>query len=242
MSNFFDDLIKENQTAVEEETDSTNDAASPDSTSTDTSIHERPSVNDQPNTPSVIKESLQELLKYGVLEQEKKPNLYRNALVHFTQLNTALEPLDLAVQIDDIRGIAFLVVTNTIKEQGQEDEWSHPLIRKQRLNLEQSLLIAILRQHFVAHELEAGIGDAQAKVHLDDLLPELNSYLGIMGSEAKEMKRLTTLLDQLKGYGIVSETNDNDQVTIKPLIAHLANPENLKVLLNEFKKQSNNPE
>ena len=64
---------------------------------------------------------------------------------------------------------------------------------------EQSLLIAILRQHFIAYEQESGTGASQALVAVDELIPQLQVYLGELGSEAKERNRIVTLLDQLKG-------------------------------------------
>ncbi|MDT1028437.1 DUF4194 domain-containing protein, partial [Pseudomonas paraeruginosa] len=69
-------------------------------------------------------------------------------------------------------------------EVAEEDDWSHPLVRRQRLNLEQSLLIAILRQHFIAYEQESGTGASQALVAVDELIPQLQVYLGELGSEA----------------------------------------------------------
>ncbi len=119
----------------------------------------------------------------------------------------------------------------------ERDEWSHPLVRRQRLNLEQSLMVAILRRLYVAHEVEAGIGATTAVAHLDDLIPELNQFLGDTGSDSRDGKRLRQLLEQLRGHGLVSEIDKNDQISIRPLIVHIANPENLKNLLFAFKQQ-----
>jgi len=189
-------------------------------------------------TPRPIKEATLELLKYGLLESASKPNLYRAAVTHSADIKRVLEPLDLSLKIDEVRGLAFVVVAQSAAETSAEDEWSHPLVRRQRLNLEQSLLIAILRQQFVAHEQEAGLGTKDAVVTLDDVLPQLQTYLGGLGSDLLEQKRLRNLLEQLRGYGIVSEVDRHDQFSIRPLIAHLANPENLTNLLQAFRKES----
>ncbi|MBN0481033.1 DUF4194 domain-containing protein, partial [Pseudomonas aeruginosa] len=113
-----------------------------------------------------------------------------------------LEPLDLAMGVDEVRGLLFVIVRQG--EVAEQDDWSHPLVRRQRLNLEQSLLIAILRQQFIAYEQESGTGASQASVVVDELIPQLQVYLGELGSEAKERNRIITLLDQLKGHGLVS--------------------------------------
>ncbi|MCU7839431.1 MAG: DUF4194 domain-containing protein [Candidatus Thiodiazotropha sp. (ex Troendleina suluensis)] len=191
---------------------------------------------EQEITHQSVKVTVQELLKYGVLEAEHKPNLYRTALTSHQELNAVLEPLDMVIKIDDIRGIAYLAITEGYTD-NERDEWNHPLVRRQRLNLEQSLLVAILRRFYVAHEMEAGIGAKAAWVPLDDLIPELNQFLDETGSDSRDNKRLRQLLEQLRGHGLVSEVDKNDQLTIRPLIVHIANPENLQNLLTAFKQQ-----
>ena len=144
----------------------------------------------------------------------------------------------LGAALDSHRGVAFLAVAPVDQEgPGVEDGWAHPLVRRQRLTLEQSLLVALLRQTFVMHEQEAGVGHGPATVAVDDLLPQFMAYMGDSGSDAKNESRLLSLLDQLKTYGIVSEADTKQEVTIRPLIAHLANPESLVALLNVLKEQ-----
>ncbi len=188
-------------------------------------------------TPKQIKSAFQELLKYGVLEMEQKPNLYRTALTSQADIDLILEPLDMALKIDDIRGIAFLTIIQNYTD-SEQDEWSHPLVRRQRFNLEQSLLVAILRRLYIAHEMEVGIGNTSSVAYLDELIPEINQFLGESGSDSHDMKRVRQLLEQLRSHGLVSEVNKNDQVTIRPLIVHLANPENLKNLLAVFQQRA----
>lgn len=194
-------------------------------------------------TNKQLKATTQELLKYGLLEAERKPNLYQVAVGQTRTINQILEPLDLRLQVDEIRGLAFLMVSDQLfAEDGEhDDEWSHPLVRRQRLSMEQSLLIAILRQHYIAHEQEAGIGVGNASVELEELLPQLQLYLGDTGSDDRDQKRLRALLDNLKTHGIVSDVDANDQVVIRPIITHLANPENLQNLLHHFRKLAGQP-
>ena len=195
-------------------------------------------------TPQQIREAAKELTRYGLIEAARKPNLYKVLQLHQHTVAGVLEPLDLDIKIDDVRGIAFVTVladdnlTDLVEAVDPED-WSHPLVRRQRLTLEQSLLIAILRQHFVAHEQEAGLGADDARVAVDELIPEFQVYMGDPGSEAKERSRMLTLLDQLKGHGLVSEPDTHERVTIRPIIAHLASPENLQHMLTWLKSRNN---
>lgn len=190
---------------------------------------------DGQRTQRRLREAVQELLKFGLLEESHKPNLYRIAINHVQEVTEILEPLDLAMGIDEIRGLVFITVRQS--EVTEQDDWSHPLVRRQRLNLEQSLLVSILRQQFIAYEQEAGTGASEALVAVDELIPQLQVYLGELGSDAKERTRVIHLLDQLKGHGLVSALDSHERITIRPIIAHLANPENLQALLKWLREQ-----
>ncbi len=201
-------------------------------------------------TPQSIKQSLQELLKHGLLYSDNKPKLYRQALVNSAAINAFLSALDLKLVIDEVRGLAFLTVADAVRtgdhnEAGvqensdnslSEDDWSHPLVRRQRLNMEQSLLLAILRQFYVTHEQNAGIGNAPAIMTVDEVQASLNLFLGDSGSDTKDEKRALALLEKLKGHGIVSEIDAQLQFTIRPIITHVANPATLTTLLEHYRQ------
>lgn len=229
MAGFFDELINRSVTAnTGSEPEFLNEEVA------DASVEET-ATSSETRTIKKIREATQELLKYGLLEEASKPNLYRVVLTHPEEVTRILEPLDLDIGIDEIRGLLYVKVR--LDETPEQDEWSHPLVRRQRLNLEQSLLVAILRQHFVAWEQESGTGASQAQIAIDDLLPQLQIYLGDPGSESKERTRLLTLLDQLKGHGLVTSPDAHERIVIRPIIAHLADPMNLQALLAWLREQ-----
>ena len=201
-------------------------------------------------TPPAIKSALQELLRAGVVEAQERAALYELLRQRPREIAEALEPLDLQCRLDEVRGLAFLTVGSNYA--GTENQapladgaldpapeaadtgWTHPLVRRQRLNLEQSLLLALLRQHYLTHEQQAGVGGGVARVGLAELGAELATHLGESGSDRKDDKRLRQLLAGLKEHGVVGEVQDNAQVPIRPLIAHVANPESLLALLRQF--------
>ncbi|CAI0716010.1 DUF4194 domain-containing protein [Serratia quinivorans] len=229
MAGFFDKLINRNGTVyVGSEPELLDEEVADESVEDSTSSSEA-------RTLIKIREATQELLKYGLLEEASKPNMYRVALTHPEEVTRILEPLDLDIGIDEIRGLLYVKVR--LDETPDQDEWSHPLVRRQRLNLEQSLLVAILRQHFVSWEQESGTGASQAQIAIDELLPQLQIYLGDPGSESKERTRLLTLLDQLKGHGLVTSPDAHERIVIRPIIAHLADPINLQALLAWLRDQ-----
>lgn len=234
MSDYFDRVVQKANTPPEKD--------EPEQPIETAAENEQPAASGEAGeyTPANVKATAKDLLKYGLLEADRKPNLYQVAVTQTTAINRILEPFDLRLKIDDIRGLAFLVVSEQLFQEGDknDDEWSHPLVRRQRLTMEQSLLLAILRQHFIAHEQEAGLGAGEASVELEELLPQLQLYLGDTGSDTRDQKRLRGLLDNLKSHGIVSDIDASDQVVIRPIITHLANPENLQNLLHHFRQMA----
>lgn len=190
-------------------------------------------------TPQNQRKALQFLLANGWLEAASKPALFRLIAAQSAQLDRLLEPLDLQVRVDDVRGLAFLAVVadyeNDDVDESEQDDWTHPLMRRQRLNLEQSLLLAILRREFLQREQESGTGVA-VRITVESLLPQLETYLGATGSDMQERRRLGQLLDNLRSHGMVSEVDAQDCITIRPMIVHLLNPENLQALLLKLRE------
>lgn len=194
-----------------------------------------------PATPAALRRAVQELLKYGLLEQAGKPHLFRQVASDTARTDALLEPLDLRVKVDEMRGLAFVAVAADYQSEDEDDdEWTHPLVRRQRLTLEQSLLLAILRREFLNREQDAGLG-VPVHVTLDTLLPHLEIYLGATGSDMQERKRLLNLLENLRAHSVVSEVDANERLTIRPMIVHLANPENLHALLQRLREISAAP-
>ena len=195
-------------------------------------------------TPIALRRAVQELLKNGVLEQAAKPHLFLQIASDTARVNAQLEPLDLQVRVDDVRGLAFVAIPADYQPDGDgsdssDDEWTHPLVRRLRLTLEQSLLLAILRREFLQREQESGLG-VPVRLAVDSLLPQLDIYLGSTGSDMQERKRLATLLESLRGHGVVSEVDAQESITLRPMIVHLANPQNLQALLQHLRDMSAN--
>ncbi len=184
-----------------------------------------------------VKEVVQELLKSGFIDSAHKPAVFAGAMRLREEVNTVLDSLDLTLKLDELRGLAILRVAEAAAS-NPDEEWSHPLVRRQRLTLEQSLLVAILRQFYVIQEQETGIGVGAIKVPVEDIIVQITVFLGDTGSDTKNEQRLLTLLDQLKTHGIVSEPDSNRDISIRPLITHLANPETLTALLANFRQQA----
>ncbi len=186
-------------------------------------------------TPVALRRAVQELLRNGTLEHATKPQLFRLIASDTARVNAQLEPLDLEVRVDDARGLAYVAIPLVYQPDVEgDDEWTHPLVRRQRLTLEQSLLLAILRREFLQREQESGLG-VPVQLVVDGLLPLLEMYLGSTGSEMQERKRLLNLLENLRGHGVVSDVDAQERITVRPMIVHLANPQNLQTLLQHLR-------
>ncbi len=197
-------------------------------------IESRVATQNNSKTPPNVRQALQFLLAHGWLESATKPKLFNLIAAQTTLLDALLEPLDLRVVVDDVRGLAFLAVVPDYAgddtDESEQDDWTHPLMKRQRLTLEQSLLLAILRREFLQREQESGTGTV-VRITVDSLLPQLETYLGATGSDMQERKRLGQLLENLRTHGMVSDVDAQDCITIRPIIVHLLNPENLQTLL-----------
>jgi len=196
-------------------------------------IQSSESFDDSQRTPPKVRRAIQELLKFGFVELSEKQEIYQCIIQNQPFLEAALEPLDLTFTIDDRRGMVVVFV-RVDEECDVEDSWAHPLIRRQRLTLEQSLMVAILRQYYVVQELELGVGVKEIKMPMDVLIDQMFKYLPDSGSDSKNERRVSSLVEKLKVHGVVSEPDKNKEVTIRPLISHLANPSTLKALLEQF--------
>ena len=197
-------------------------------------VESRIAAQSSSRTPPNVRQALQFLLAHGWLESATKPKLFHLIAAQTTLLDALLEPLDLRVVVDDVRGLAFLAVVPDYAgddtDESEQDDWTHPLMKRQRLTLEQSLLLALLRREFLQREQESGTGTA-VRITVDSLLPQLETYLGATGSDMQERKRLGQLLENLRTHGMVSDVDAQDCITIRPMIVHLLNPENLQTLL-----------
>ena len=188
-----------------------------------------------PGTPGHLRRAMQELLRQGLLEQQSKPQLFRHVATDLARVNTLLEPLDLEVRLDDTRGLLYVAIPADYQgDDEEEDAWTHPLVRRQRLTLEQSLLLAILRREFLQQEQERGMG-VPVSISVEQLLPQLEIYLGASGIDMQDRKRLLTLLENLRTHGVVSEVDAQERLFIRPMIVHLANPQNLQALLQHLR-------
>ena len=231
MSGFFDQHI-----SVEKETSAAEPEKGEESSEETSASPQEAQSSEAERTDVRLRDAVKDLLKNGLIEMDAKPNLYRTATLEHTALAAILEPMDLTAKVDDVRGLVYLaVLTDELDSTEEGEDWSHVLVRKQRLTLEQSLLVAILRQSYVAHEQDVGVGGDTPVVAVDDITAQLQLYLGESGSEQKDRTRAFQLLDQLKGYGLVTAPDSHERVTIRPIITHLANPENLKALQSALK-------
>jgi hypothetical protein len=87
MAGFFDKLINRSVAANAGSEPETSDEEITDE------LVEDSAASGETRTLKKIREAIQELLKYGLLEEASKPNLYRVVLTHPEEVTRILEPL-----------------------------------------------------------------------------------------------------------------------------------------------------
>ncbi|MBO6655883.1 MAG: DUF4194 domain-containing protein [Pseudomonadales bacterium] len=190
-------------------------------------------------TRSDVKAAVQELLKHGLLESDRNPKLFKLTLQRHSEIQPILDPLDFELVLDDKRGIAYLAPRHKDPDTDLSDEPSdqtHPLVRRQRFNLEQSLVIALLRQQFLSHELEYADQTSYARFSAEELNASLLLYMQSTGSDSLDNRRLTQILEQLRVHKLVTQIDDAGRFGIRPLIAHVGDPASLSSLLDHYKE------
>lgn len=209
-----------------------------------------PAASAPAGTSRSVKSATQELLRHGLIEASAKPQIYQSLTAHAADVRTALEPLDLSLRVDEVRGVAFLALAGDFVRAesagagaGAEDDdtvedWTHPLVRRQRLTAEQTLLLAILRRHYIVHEQQAGLGAPAPRVALQELWTELGVYLGDSGSDRRDDRRLRELLQKLREHGACSEIETDDTVLLRPMLAQLLNPKSLEAVLHSLQRMA----
>jgi len=75
-----------------------------------------------------VKAAVQELLKAGFIGSDRKPAIFAKTMRLRNEINAALEPLDLTLKLDEIRGLAILCIAETAAA-NPDEEWNHPLVR-----------------------------------------------------------------------------------------------------------------
>lgn len=191
--------------------------------------------------PAAVRGAVQALLKHGYVESGERGETFRVLTTHPPAVDRVLDPMDLTMRLDTLRGIAVVMVRcdDDDDRASVDDSWSHPLVKRQRLTLEQSLVVALLRQAFVIHEQESGVGDPGGlRIPVDDLMTQYLTYIEPSGSQARDETKLTHVLEQLKVHGIVSAIDGNHEITVRPLIVHVADPGSLAGLLAVLRRQA----
>ena len=73
-------------------------------------------------TPVDLRRAVQELLKNGVLEHSAKPKMFSQIANDTARVNAQLEPLDLEVRVDDVRGLAFVAIASSYQPEGEDED------------------------------------------------------------------------------------------------------------------------
>lgn len=176
------------------------------------------------------REALQRLISSGVIYESRHSELYQALLANKSQIRSTLRELGLRMTVDDSFGLIILRLP--VSDDIEEDEGAHPLVRRRRLTLLDSLVALVLRDHYMTRE---NVGDRTVVIDVEQLEDALRAFLPIFGSETILRKRITGAIKRFKDYNILASLPGSDnEFEVTPVIRIVVNADMLQGLRAEF--------
>jgi hypothetical protein len=115
-----------------------------------------------------------------------------------------------------------------------EDEENPSLISHRTLTLYDTLLLIVLRKHFLDRETA---GDLRVRIELQQIENLMMPFLPLTASTGSDRKRLNGALDAMKKRKILNVVRgEDDRVEIAPAIRYIVPAEYLERLLGEYRR------
>lgn len=176
--------------------------------------------------------ALVELMRHGVVMAETRRLVFDALCAHQTLIADHLADMYLRVQIDESAGLALLLQVEAEGSADEEEEDRASLISRRTLTLYDTLLLLVLRQHFLDRETA---GDVRIRVDLDQIEALLVPFLPLTASTASARKKLSGAVDGMKKRKILNAVRgEEDRYEIAPVIRYVVKAEYLERLLSEY--------
>lgn len=181
--------------------------------------------------------AMQKLIARGVIYESRHEADYRVLVNDAEQVSGVLEELSLRMSIDREVGVILLRLPDDYLEGEEEgEEGSHPLVRRRRMTLFDSLTAVVLRKHYRERELT---GEQRVRIDIEQLEQGLVPFLPLMGSEEIFRKHLRGVVDRFKDLNLLlSVRGSKTEFEIAPVIRVVVNAEWIESLVKEFQRLS----
>lgn len=177
-----------------------------------------------------------ELMRQGVVMADRRRLVFDALCRHQALIRDHLADLYLRLQIDETAGLALLLQGEPEPEPNTEgDEEDAPaLISRRLLTLYDTLLLLVLRRHYLDRETA---GDTRISIDIDQIQERLIPFLPLTASQAQDRKRLNGAIDLMKKRRILAAIRGEDQrLEITPVIRYVVSAEMLEQLLLEYRR------
>jgi Domain of unknown function (DUF4194) len=183
--------------------------------------------------PAEARRALVELMRQGVIIAESRRLVFDALCAHRVLIADHLADMYLRMLIDESAGLALLL--NTQSGGSDDDEEDVPaLISRRTLTIYDTLLLIVLRKHFLDRETA---GDTRIRIDMAQIEALLMPFLPLTGSTSSDRKKLNGAVDAMKRRKILNAVRGEDErVEISPVIRYVVNTEYLEHLLQEYRR------
>lgn len=184
--------------------------------------------------PPEARRALVELMRQGVVIAETRRLVFDALCAHRALITDHLADMYLRVLIDEPAGIALLLNAQLEESDDTDDEDTPALISRRTLTLYDTLLLIVLRKHFLDRE---AAGEVRIRIELEQIQALMMPFLPLTTSSASDRKRLNGAVDSMKKRKILNAARgEEDRVEISPVIRYVVNAEMLEQLLREYQR------
>jgi len=182
--------------------------------------------------PSEARRALVELMRQGVVFAETRRLVFDALCAHRALIADHLADMYLRVLIDEPAGLALLLsAENASADEGDE---APSLISRRTLTVYDTLLLIVLRKHFLDRETA---GDVRIRIDVAQIEALLIPFLPLAASTSSDRKKLNGALESMKKRRILTAVRGEDErVEISPVIRYVVNAEYLERLLEEYRR------
>lgn len=183
--------------------------------------------------PAEARRALVELMRQGVVVAESRRLVFDALCAHRTLIADHLADMYLRVLIDESAGLALLLNAQSGGNDDEEED-AAALISRRTLSVYDTLLLIVLRKHFIDRETA---GDIRIRIDVAQIEALLMPFLPLTGSTSGDRKKLNGAVDGMKRRKILNAVRGEDErVEISPVIRYVVNAEYLEHLLEEYRR------
>ena len=182
--------------------------------------------------PIEARRALVELMRQGVVVAEGRRLVFDALCAHRAVIEDHLADMYLRMLIDEPAGLALLLNARTDNEADDVD--MPTLISRRTLTIYDTLLLIVLRKHFLDRQTA---GDIRVRIEIAQIEALLMPFLPLSGSSNSDRKKVNGAVESMKKRKILNAVRGEDErVEISPVIRYVVNAEYLEHLLAEYRR------